>query len=100
MNRKVIEPLVKIEKDMDRLEEKIKVSQKAVNQLTGGVLQLDDKMLKNQVETEHIVAVGPSSSKTFQSLVHAGERNNDGCTFSSRPSGLLSDIKVSVNSNL
>ena len=77
---------MQIEKDMDRLEEKIKISEKAVHQLKGGVSKLDD-------QTAH--DVGTSPRETFQSLVFVDRENDDGCKFSKTPSGLSSDVKVS-----
>lgn len=95
MNRKVIEPLMKIEKDMDRLEEKIKLSQKAVNQLQGDSFKLDDNTVTNQQETVPDVDGDTSPRKSFQSLVFVDKENDDGCQFSKTPSGLSSDVKAS-----
>ncbi|XP_028402374.1 alpha-mannosidase 2-like [Dendronephthya gigantea] len=90
VNRKVIEPLVKIEKDMDRLEKKIKLSEKAVNQLKGDATKLGD----NPVSDQPILNSNTSPRKTFQSLVHVDKENDSGCKFSKTPSGLSSDVKM------
>ena len=90
VNRKVVEPLIKIEKDMDRLEEKIQLSEKAVNQLKGDASKLDDNTVKDESEND----AGVSPRKSFQSLVVVDKKNDDGCKFSKTPSGLSSDVKV------
>jgi chromosome segregation ATPase len=96
VNRKVVEPLMQIEKDMDRLEEKIQLSQKAVNQLKGDASKLDDNTVKDQSETVDDVNAGVSPRKSFQSLVSVDKQNDNGCKFSMTPSGLSSDVKVIV----
>ena len=81
---------MQIEKDMDRLEGKIKLSAKAVNQLKGDASKLDE----NTVETNHIDTDNTSPKQTFVSLVSVDKENDDGCKFSKAASGLSSDIKV------
>lgn len=71
---------------MDRLEEKIKLSEKAVNQLKGDAANLDENIV-----TEKIT----SFQKPVQSHV-IEKHNDDGCKFSKKPSGLSSDVKVGV----
>ena len=80
----MIEPLVKIEKDMDRLEEKIRLSEKAVKELKGDATGLDKTIVTEQ---------STSPQKTFLGKHHDDE---DGCKFSKTPSGLSSDVKVST----
>ena len=71
---------------MDRLEEKIKLSEKAVNQLKGDAANLDEN-----TATEKTTGL----QKPVQSHV-VEKQDDDGCKFSKKPSGLSSDVKVSV----
>ena len=104
VNRKVIEPLAKIEQDMDRLEDKIRISKLAVDQIGGlnkNVLEpkkddIETPLERNTDSVKQSLELRTKSPKIgYRSVMMTVDKDSDnGCKFSEQPSGLSSDVKV------
>lgn len=92
---------------MDRLEDKIKLSRSAVDQLIGGSKQLerntdvkdDVNIVRSYSKNLTIKKEDVSKKKSSSLLVLVDRTKDDGCTFSQQPSGLSSNVKVSNKSD-
>ena len=81
---------------MDKLEDKIKISQNAVKQLAAeskdNEKDTNDNSIKGNVKT--LAITKNVNTKAHSAMMLRDRANDDGCKFSKQPSGLSSDVKV------
>ena len=81
---------------MDKLEDKIKISQNAVKQLAAeskdNEKDTNDNSIKGNVKT--LAITKNVNTKARSAMMLRDRANDDGCKFSKQPSGLSSDVKV------
>lgn len=81
---------------MDKLEDKIKISQNAVKQLAAeskdNEKDTNDNSIKGNVKT--LAITRNVNTKAHSATMLRDRAYDDGCKFSKQPSGLSSDVKV------
>ena len=79
---------------MGRLEEKIKISKKAVDQMVSDGHLLNDETKLVSSEAPDVPAVTKSPKVSYKSVMMVNKDQDNGCKFSEQPSGLSSNVKV------